>query len=396
MTIKSIWKAFKSVPQRKVWLAFGASLLIASVFGFTFAVWWSFTSTEVSSAELDITRTRAEKLKTEGEDLSRSINLIRNRMESEKDGLEDPRRRPSVETAAEARAELAEDEDKLTHLEMNAEYVNDELRRSIQDTERNSFRRYEVQEKARSAEILALIMVLPALGLLLFGYLRPFSDSGSVQAVNIKNVYNETSTDDDKLVRDAVVQDFRPDATLALEPSAVTGLHGPPVDSLFANVHARLTTEVQNLGRRGNINLIVGVLITVTATGLLVYMVTRPHDDFKTAAAVLSYYIPRVTTIALIETFAYFFLGLYKKDLAEIKYYQNERTTITALEIAWRASLWPDIGPTTGTVIEQIVKTDRNSSSGGTKGDADDSDENILAIVKTLAKIATDSVKAKD
>ena len=225
----------------------------------------------------------------------------------------------------------------------------------------------------------------------------PFSEfPSSVQAVHIKSVYNETSTDDDKLVRDAVVQDFRPDATLALEPSAVTRLHGPPVDSLFANVHARLNTEVQNQGRRGNINLIVGVLITVTATGLLVYMVTRPHDDFKTAAAVLSYYIPRVTTIALIETFAYFFLGLYKKDLAEIKYYQNERTTITALEIAWRASLWPDIGPTTGTVIEQIVKTDRNSSSGGTKGDADDSDENILAIVKTLAKIATDSVKAKD
>ena len=164
---------------------------------------------------------------------------------------------------------------------------------------------------------------------------------------------------------------------------------------LFDTTQERLHHELLDLGRRSNVNLVTGVSITVVATAVLIYMVTRPHDEFKSVASVLSFYIPRVTTIALIEVFAYFFLGLYKSNLAEIKFYQNERTTIVALEIAWRASMQPEINTSTQSVISQLAKTDRNASTKTGIESASSSDGDVMEIVKSLTKIATDALQSK-
>ena len=165
---------------------------------------------------------------------------------------------------------------------------------------------------------------------------------------------------------------------------------------LFYTTHMRLKTEIEALGLRSNLNLVAGVLITLAGATYLVYMITRGiHEDLSTAPKALGFFLPRITTVIFIEAFAYFFLGLYKSNLAEIKYYQNERTTITAMEIAWRASQMPEISKSTADVIRQIVRTDRNSVTAEVKTSASDQSD-ILEIVKTLTKVVADSVKPKE
>ncbi|MBI5525005.1 MAG: hypothetical protein HY897_01580 [Deltaproteobacteria bacterium] len=46
--------------------------------------------------------------------------------------------------------------------------------------------------------------------------------------------------------------------------------------------------------------------------------------------AALSHYVPRITTVTFIEVFAFFFLKLYRASLIEIKFYQNELTSLAA------------------------------------------------------------------
>jgi hypothetical protein len=170
------------------------------------------------------------------------------------------------------------------------------------------------------------------------------------------------------------------------------------ISNIFSLTQTRLRKEVEALGKRSSLNLVVGVLITASGTLLLAYLVTRDHAQFqfRDLKDVLAYYIPRITTVALIETFAYFFLGLYKANLQEIKFYQGERTTITALEIAWLASLRFEIGTSTADVIQQIVRTDRNRSltvAGG--NDAGPNQSDILEVIKGLTKLAGDAAKSK-
>ncbi|HEY2467998.1 MAG TPA: hypothetical protein VGI45_09150 [Terracidiphilus sp.] len=164
------------------------------------------------------------------------------------------------------------------------------------------------------------------------------------------------------------------------------------VPIIFKAIKRRLRREIEDLGRRGNVNLAVGVVVTVAAVAVLVYLTQGAHTFTSTPEA-LQFYLPRITTVVLIETFSYFFLGLYRNNLAEIKYYQNERTTVEAMEIAWRsAAAGEHKGPEVD-VIKQFVRTDRNLATKGLATIGDGTQNDALEIVKTLSKIVADSVK---
>ncbi|MBN7139012.1 hypothetical protein A7A76_07875 [Lysobacter enzymogenes] len=62
----------------------------------------------------------------------------------------------------------------------------------------------------------------------------------------------------------------------------------------------------------------------------------------------------------MIEVFAYFFLRLYKQSIEEIKYYQNELTNV---EFKWAAvTMAKQAGgePVLLSIIDNLVKTERN------------------------------------
>lgn len=141
----------------------------------------------------------------------------------------------------------------------------------------------------------------------------------------------------------------------------------------FSTIRDRLFLETQKLQRRANLNLFIGTSITILAgIGLLVIVFFRPFDlpvvskeDY--GWRLISHYIPRLSLIIFAEIFAYFFLRLYKNDLADIKYYQNEVTNVemrlTALKTVLaveQKELPKEDKEMLKTVVAALVGTERN------------------------------------
>lgn len=230
-------------------------------------------------------------------------------------------------------------------------------------------------------------------GLVLYAYLggSPRIYRGEVGDTESPSYSGESSlaTQTGTELDDLAAQKTPPSVPSAEAPWTASDPRESRIAEIFFRTQLRLEREIEALGRRSNTNLVAGVMITGIATATLIYLVTRPHADFANLAGVLGYYIPRVTTIALIEIFAYFFLGLYKANLEEIKYYQNERTTLAAIEIAWRASLWPEIGTPTADVIGQIVRVNRNPIvSGLASSETSLKAADVVELLKALSKFA--------
>jgi hypothetical protein len=110
-------------------------------------------------------------------------------------------------------------------------------------------------------------------------------------------------------------------------------------DSFFITIN-RLNTEIQKLYIRANINLLIGMAITMFG----LYFLYMTIDSIKISLAtsipdIIISALPRFTLVIFLEIFSYFFLRLYKLGLDEIKYFQNELTNIesklVAIEVAY-------------------------------------------------------------
>lgn len=127
----------------------------------------------------------------------------------------------------------------------------------------------------------------------------------------------------------------------------------------FQQVSNRLINEIESLGRKANLNLVIGVLTTITAVVMLSAIVMKSSHQL-TNAELVTYYIPRITLSVFIELFSFFFLRLYKASLNEIKYFQNELTTVELKFIAAEKAMMSNNDDVTALVINELVSTERN------------------------------------
>lgn len=109
---------------------------------------------------------------------------------------------------------------------------------------------------------------------------------------------------------------------------------------LLQQARARLSNELAALGRRGNLNLVIGSLTTAVAVALLYQAATTPPPSGTDYVGLLTFYVPRVTLAAFVELFSFFFLKLYRGGLTDLKYFHAEilalELRIAALETASR------------------------------------------------------------
>jgi hypothetical protein len=122
----------------------------------------------------------------------------------------------------------------------------------------------------------------------------------------------------------------------------------------------RLLREVAALSKRGNLNLSIGIAITVAGLGVLAYVVFQGLQIPREPWAIASHYIPRLSLVLFIELFAYFFLRLYKSSLGEIKYFQNELTNVEAKRLALAVVLSEPDPKILTKVVEDLTRTERN------------------------------------
>lgn len=121
----------------------------------------------------------------------------------------------------------------------------------------------------------------------------------------------------------------------------------------------RLMREIDSLTRRGNLNLIIGVLTTVVAVVILASTVLSGEKQL-TNDELISYYLPRITLSLFVEIFSFFFLKLYKAGLSEIKYFQNELTNAEMKFIAAEKAIMLESTESQSKVIESLSETERN------------------------------------
>lgn len=159
---------------------------------------------------------------------------------------------------------------------------------------------------------------------------------------------------------DQSTSDLIKEAQALLSDKIASNLKASKTHDNFDACRQRLLLEIDSLGRRGNLNLGVGAVITLL--GLAVLGVTVFYEPYKASDIIglVSHYLPRLSLIILIEVFAYFFLSLYKAGLSEIKYFQNEVTNIEAKQIALQASFEASDNVTLNIVVAKLSDTERN------------------------------------
>lgn len=132
------------------------------------------------------------------------------------------------------------------------------------------------------------------------------------------------------------------------------------INETFEESKARLSSEISRLERKSNFNLSLGGLTTVLGIGLLGYAVFFHQQSVASVESFAMAFAPRLSVVILLEIFAFFFLKLYKANLGEVKYFQNEITNVEHRQIAIEAAMergeddqWKDL-------LMVLVKTERN------------------------------------
>ncbi len=119
----------------------------------------------------------------------------------------------------------------------------------------------------------------------------------------------------------------------------------------------RLSGEIEVLGRRINLNLVIGVLTTFGSLGVLGALVFG--SDHTSGSIDWGYVVPRVSLAVFVEAFAYFFLRLYKSGLEDLKYYENEITNLEAWALAAEIALVTE-DEAIGSVTAALASVERN------------------------------------
>lgn len=140
------------------------------------------------------------------------------------------------------------------------------------------------------------------------------------------------------------------------------------------NIRVRLEREISDLRLRSNINLLIGMMITLLGLFLL-WTIVNTVDSSEMLKVLASKgiesnsqfiknlilpLVPRVMLVIFIEVFAYFFLRLYKNGLSEIKYFQNELTNVESKMVALELAHLSKNSEAVSRVIASLVETERN------------------------------------
>ena len=131
------------------------------------------------------------------------------------------------------------------------------------------------------------------------------------------------------------------------------------VQEQLTKTQMRLKEEIAALSRRGNVNLVIGIITTMVAVWILATTIIDTNIKM-TEEMLLTYYIPRLTLSLFIEIFSFFFLRLYKSGLDEIKYFQNELTNIEIKFVSLENAIHTKDKETIKSVISELSKTERN------------------------------------
>lgn len=151
----------------------------------------------------------------------------------------------------------------------------------------------------------------------------------------------------------------------------------------------RLLQETSNLNRRGNLNLVIGIFISLIGIVFLGTIVVNAPALQSNKADFVAYYIPKTSFVILVELFAFFFLNLYRMSLNEIKYFHNELTNVESHMLAVETALLSGENNLLSSIVKQLGETERNFvlNKGQTTVELEKEKQAGSAMLTTLDKL---------
>ncbi|MDC5358605.1 hypothetical protein NRA39_10470 [Acinetobacter baumannii] len=125
------------------------------------------------------------------------------------------------------------------------------------------------------------------------------------------------------------------------------------------SIELRVQGEIRRLSKSGVINLSIGMLLSVSGLLYLGSFVVNVQS-FTTIEGMIVNTFPKTIFVLLIEVFSYFFLKLYKQNLDDIKYYQNELTNIESKNLAVQIAKQSNNHKLITLCVEEFLRTERN------------------------------------
>lgn len=132
------------------------------------------------------------------------------------------------------------------------------------------------------------------------------------------------------------------------------------ISSIYSTTANRIESEIEALSRRGNVNLVAGLVVGVIGAGYLAYTAASVIKDISSWQSFAITFIPRIGLVALVEVFAYFFLRLYRSCLIDIRYYHNELIAIDSRQVAMMVAVKNGDHKVLSHVIRQHLTIDKN------------------------------------
>lgn len=123
---------------------------------------------------------------------------------------------------------------------------------------------------------------------------------------------------------------------------------------------ARIQRAILAQNAKANFNLAIGVVTAIIGVALLIFFIPNYNSDVFDLSQFLITLLPRLSVVVLIETFAYFFLRMYKYNLNEIKYFQNEATSIEHRLQALNIAIYLDDKEILKTILLTFSEMDKN------------------------------------
>ena len=151
-------------------------------------------------------------------------------------------------------------------------------------------------------------------------------------------------------------------------------------------ITSRIRTAIKQQEKKSVINLLLGIIFSLTGAVVLLYLAHYFNFSPKDTLDFLSNFLPRLSFVLLIETFAYFFLRLYKDNLKEIKYWNDELTAIEHRILALNLALKLNDQVLLKDILLTFSHFEKNHRYIDGKSDFHFSADYLVKIIKSMRK----------
>lgn len=233
--------------------------------------------------------------------------------------------------------------------------------------------------ESRDSVLLALVTVGAVMALVMVRFLSGSSLSSSTRdemyKYELKILRDElkaraakqsspVSADDEKRITDEIIERIKSEANAtyieSLKNEIKESEYRLDIFKRGKSTLDRIYKEIDALGRRGTVNLVLGVITALSGVIALSFFVLAKEGAHSSISEFTMDFLPRLSIVLIIEVFSYFFLRLYKASLSEIKYFQNEATNIEHSFVAMEAAISIDDKSLIEKCVHTFLEIDRN------------------------------------